>query len=322
MAMADVSREADKTAGEKETKDAALVRQMAALYNTNAYDGKDRVLEIHYTDLDKTYQIFLGKDGSRVCTDGSLTSTTCIDTSYEVWASIARGEIGAGEALGKQLYTVSGDFSLMTQWNRFFGSDTAEIEDRSEKGLKNPSMTTMLIPWIVYWTAISFNPRIGSMITLVVCAMIPVIMRHRQFVIWDRLSLVAVAVLSAAAYILGEGDATAIAVGYLVFGLLWLGSCLVNEPLSATYVKYRYGGDRAYKNLLFMKTNYILSACWGVLYILTAALTWVLRSEGLGNLSLIVNNVLPVGMGVFTVWFQKWYPAYLASGGGRNNRRH
>ena len=73
-------------------------------------------------------------------------------------------------ALGRQLYTVSGDFSLMTKWNRFFGSDTAEIEDRSEKGLKNPSMTTMLIPGIVYWTAISFNPRVGSIITLVVCA--------------------------------------------------------------------------------------------------------------------------------------------------------
>jgi hypothetical protein len=39
-------------------------------------------------------------------------------------------------------------------------------------------------------------------------------------------------------------------------------------------------------------------------------------------MSLIVNNVLPVGMGVFTVWFQKWYPAYLASGGGRKNRRN
>ena len=322
MAMADVNREVNKAAGKKETEDAVFIRRLAASYNKNAYDGKDRVLEIHYTDIDKTYQILLGKDGSKVCTDGSLSSTTCIDTSYEVWASIARGEIGAGEALGKQMYTVSGDFSLMTNWNKYFGNGTAEIENSSEEGLKKPSMTTMLIPWIVYWTAISFDPKRGSLIALVVCALTPLLMRHRRLVIWDKLSLVAVSILSASAYMSGEGDATAIAAGYLVFGLMWLGSCLINEPLSATYVKYKYGGDRACRNLLFMKTNYILSACWGVLYVLTAVLTWVLRSEGLGNMSLIVNNVLPVGMGVFTVWFQKWYPAYLASGGGRKNRRN
>jgi len=322
MAMADVSREVNKAAGETETEDAVFIRRLAASYNKNAYDGKDRVLELHYTDIDKTYQILLGKDGSKVCTDGSLSSTTCIDTSYEVWASIARGELGAGEALGKQMYTVSGDFSLMTNWNKYFGNGMAEIENSSEDGLKKPLMTTMLIPWIVYWTAISFDPKRGSMIALAACALTPLLMRHHRLVIWDKLSLVAVAILSAAAYMLGEGDATAIAVGYLVFGLMWLGSCLVNEPLSATYVKYKYGGDRACKNLLFMKTNYILSACWGVLYVLTAVLTWVLRSEGLGNMSLVVNNVLPVGMGLFTVWFQKWYPAYLASGGGKKNRRN
>ena len=38
---------------------------MAALYNKDAYDGKDRVIEMNYTDLDRSYQIFLGKDGSK-----------------------------------------------------------------------------------------------------------------------------------------------------------------------------------------------------------------------------------------------------------------
>ena len=191
MAMADVNREVNKAAGEKETEDAVFIRRLAVSYNKNAYDGKDRVLELHYTDIDKTYQILLGKDGSKVCTDGSLSSTTCIATSYEVWASIARGEIGAGEALGKQMYTVSGDFSLMTNWNKYFGNGTAEIENSSEDGLKKPLMTTMLIPWIVYWTAISFDPKRGSLIALVVCALTPLLMRHHRFVIWDKLSLVA-----------------------------------------------------------------------------------------------------------------------------------
>ena len=76
---------------------------MAALYNIKAYDGKDRILEICYTDLGTTYQILLAKDGSGVITDGSLFSTTRIDNPFEVWTSISRGEIGGAEALGKQL---------------------------------------------------------------------------------------------------------------------------------------------------------------------------------------------------------------------------
>lgn len=50
-----------KQSGEKEPDDLVFTRQMAALYNKDAYDGKDRVLEIHFTDLDHTYQIQLSK---------------------------------------------------------------------------------------------------------------------------------------------------------------------------------------------------------------------------------------------------------------------
>ena len=98
---------------------------MAALYNKDAYDGKERVLEICYTDLKHTYQIKLDDKGSEVLTDQSLTPTTRIDTPFTVWSAISRGEIGGAEALGKQMYTVTGDFSLMVNWDKFFGSTSA-----------------------------------------------------------------------------------------------------------------------------------------------------------------------------------------------------
>lgn len=63
----------NKTTGEKEPEDLIFTRQMAALYNKDAYDGKERVLEIHFTDLDHTYQIRLNKTGSQIFTDGSLS---------------------------------------------------------------------------------------------------------------------------------------------------------------------------------------------------------------------------------------------------------
>lgn len=68
------------------------------------------MLEICYTDLKHTYQIKLDDKGSEVLTDQSLTPTTRIDTPFTVWSAISRGEIGGAEALGKQMYTVTGDF--------------------------------------------------------------------------------------------------------------------------------------------------------------------------------------------------------------------
>ncbi|MBQ3105431.1 MAG: flavodoxin family protein, partial [Lachnospiraceae bacterium] len=71
-AMADASWGVSRETGEKEDESLIFTKQMAALYNKAGYDGTDRVLEICYTDLGKTYQILMGKDGSRVYEDGSL----------------------------------------------------------------------------------------------------------------------------------------------------------------------------------------------------------------------------------------------------------
>lgn len=320
--MADASWGINRTTGEKEPEDLVFTRQMAALYNKSAYDGKERVLEMHYTDLNHTYQIRLGKEGSEVVADGSLTSTTRIDAPFAVWLAISRGEIGGAEALGKQMYTVAGDFSLMIDWDKFFRNpaavDKAETTSSDTTEQKKPTMAAMLIPWITFWIAVSINPAPGAVIALTVAAAIPLLMRNHKLVIWDRLSIFAVAVLSAAANITGNGNVPTNA-GYLIFGLFWLISCLTKEPLCAAYVKYSYGGESARQNPLFMRTNYILAAAWGLLYVLTAAWTFLFRSAGIANTIIIVNNLIPVLMGLFTLWFQKWYPARMAR--GKTNRK-
>ena len=317
--LADADWGINKETGEKEAEDLTFTRQMAALYNKNSYKGKDRVLEMRYTDVGRTYQILLGKNGTEVYTDNSLKATTCIETPFEVWKSISRGELGGAEALGKKLYTVTGDFSLMMDWDKIFGSnalgtgDDSNYADSGKAALKNPSMTTMLIPWIAFWIAVAVNTKLGSIAAMAVCALVPFIMRKRRLIIWDQLSIAAVAVLSAAANLTGNGELTTNA-GYLIFGLFWLASCFSKEPLCAAYVKYSYGGDKADKNPLFMNANYILAACWGSLYVLTAVWTFFLRKAGFGNILLVINNLVPVVMGIFTGWFIKWYPAWKASG--------
>lgn len=315
-AMADASWGVDRETGEKEDESLVFIRQMAALYNKGNYDGKDRVLEICYTDLGKTYQILLGKEGAKVCTDGSLAATTRIDTPWDVWLSISRGEMRGDEALAKHLYRTSGDFSLMMHWDKYFGSTdpskTARKSTSAEKAKKPPVMITMLAAWITLWVALSIHAQTGALVTLGVCACLPLIMARHELCVCDRISLAAVGLLAVFAVATGAGQA-AVNLGYLLFGVLWLGSCLTKEPLCAAYVKYGYGDD-ALRNPIFLKTNYIIAAAWGVLYLLIALWTFLLSGRIPGLALVLLNQIMPLLLGIFTVWFQSWYPAKVAAG--------
>ncbi|MBQ0027132.1 MAG: SCP2 sterol-binding domain-containing protein [Lachnospiraceae bacterium] len=119
--MADASWGVSKDGENTVDETLSFTRQMAALYNKAAYDGKERVIEITYTDKGKTYQILLGKDGSEVFEELTLTPTTIIETPWDVWTSISRGEIRGDAALMKGMYKVNGDFELMINWSDFFG---------------------------------------------------------------------------------------------------------------------------------------------------------------------------------------------------------
>lgn len=312
--MADASWGVDKESGEKEDDSLSFTRQMAALYNKNSWDGKDRVLEICYTDLQKTYQIALRKEGSQVITDGSLVPTTRIDTPFDVWLQIARGELRGDAALAKQMYRVTGDFSLMIRWGDFFGSggeaQTQPAPDKKER--KHPQLWIFLVPFMAYW--IVGNMGQGGLFASLICAcMVPLLSLLFRFTKYDVLAISGVSALAATALFTGQNPLCT-NLSYLYFGLLWLLSCFTKEPLCAAYVKYNYGGEDALKNPLFMKPNYILAAGWGILYLTIAAAYFLLGSTAVGAYLPIIQYVLTMGMGVFTGWFEKWYPAHRAAG--------
>ena len=314
--MADASWGISKDNGEKEDESLIFTRQMAALYNRDRFDGRERVLEICYTDLGKTYRIKLGKDGAEVLTDESLRATTRIDTPFSVWLALSRGEMRGDEALAKHLYTVSGDFSLMMNWDRYFGTEE-QAEDRKPVQMlvtekKPPRMQNMLFAWIALWVAVSVEPRMGALITLAVCSLLPLITERYELCRYDRLSFALVAGLAVYAVVTGNGF-VAVNAGYLVFGLLWLGSCLTKEPLCAAYVKYSYGKD-ALQNPIFMRTNYILAAAWGLVYVVIAIVSYYLSGKVPALALSIVVQAMPILMGLFTAWFQNWYPARVAAG--------
>ncbi len=309
-AMADASWGIEKT-GEQSEETLVFTRQMAALYNKASYSGKDLVLEMNYTDEGKRYQILLGKEGSAVLTENFRSYTTCIETTYTVWKAIASGEITGQEALAQQKYRVKGDFDLMLHWDIYFGSQNSEQEKVSPKTASN--MNVMLLPWIAFWVSASIHNFYGALTSLTICGLVPMLFFRNRKTIYDGISVFLVTVC-AIALLLGFSQRMMIPLSYLLFGLMWSVSCLTKVPLTAHYSMNEYGGESALSNPLFVKTNRILTACWGILYLLTPIWTYFLLGTNLASWTGAINSVLPMLMGIFTAWFQKWYPAKIARG--------
>ena len=330
-AMADASWGVGES-GEKEDPSLVFTRQMAALYRKESWHGHDAVLDMNYTDIGKVYRITLGQRGSRVEVepeDGFADGfTTRINTPFDVWRSIASGEIAGDEALMKHLYSVEGDFDLMMHWDDFFGAASSAGANNSDalegvnsgdegngKSASEPktNMLLLLIPWIVFWVVASIDGFWGSLISVTVCVLLPVLMHRTKATLYDQISGLGVGACSVA-LLAGASPILVVPLSYLLFGLMWTVSCFLKVPLTAHYSKNSYNGEVALRNPIFMKTNRILTAAWGVLYLVTPIWTYFIMQTDAASYVGAINSVLPALMGVFTAWFQKWYPGHIARG--------
>lgn len=321
--LADASWGVDKETGEKESDTLIFTRQMAALYKPENWPGQDLVLEMIYTDVNERWQIVLAREGSSVLTDNFRKATTIVETPVTVWRAISAGEISGSEALMRHQYRVEGDFDLLINWDTYFAGAGGEacVEKRKEKfpadkpcsSEKSTNMNIMLIPWIVFWAGASIHAFWGSLASLMICGLIPLLFYRNKKTFYDVLSGALVAGFSAAA-LLGAPIRLAVPLAYLAFGVMWITTCSAKIPLTAYYSMNGYGGEKAMDNPMFVKTNRILTLCWGALYLLTPIWTYFVLGTGIGGWIGAINSVLPVFMGMFTVWFQKWYPAKVARG--------
>lgn len=311
-AMADASWGVEKT-GEKSDETLIFTRQMAALYNKMSYSGKEIVLEMYYTDEDKRYQIILGAEGSQVLTENFRDYTTRIETPYTIWKAIASGEISGEVALAQQKYRVKGNFDLMIHWDRYFGAQEAQPKPTSFSRETPTNMIILLMPWITFWIAAAIDGFYGALVSIAACVLVPLAFYRNRKTIYDTLSGVLVTAC-AMVLLLGASARVVLPLSYLCFGILWTVSCFLKVPLTAHYSMNDYNGEEALKNPLFMKTNRILTACWGVLYLLTPIWTYFILGTAVSTWTGAINSVLPMLMGLFTAWFQKWYPAKIARG--------
>lgn len=321
--MADASWDIAETVGAEPGKAAKLMRQMAAVYNPAVY-GKDLVLEFYFTDLSETYQLAVkdGKCRMKREEDGFEAYTTRIETPYDLWMDISVGKVNGAQAMMERKYRTLGNFDVMLSLDKMFGtalSDDAEEEKgKAARAEKKTNMSVMILLWCALWVFLPIDPLLGAGIGILAVACVPLAGMKWELTPYEGISSICVGALSLAAcglILRGNADmALLICLSYLMFGLMWTLSCLRPVPLTAHYSKTEYGGDEAYKNPLFVRTNRILTLCWGVLYLFTAVWTYFLMQTGISSYTGLINSICPAAMGVFTAWFQKWYPAKVARG--------
>ncbi len=321
----------------------AFLEQMAAIYNPVPLGGARHILEMHFTDVGSTYRLVMDKDGCAVQTVEAVRAesgagnleplTTRIETPWTVWRDISSGAIDGAGALMEGKYRVLGDFKLMLIIDQVFATGPEEDErfdlralmngtrgedgparaNRTE-GHKKASMTVLLLPWIVAWIGLPLLGRYGAVASAFAACLVVLAPFRWRTNPYEAASAITVAALSLAVLV-GLPANVAVPVSYAAFGALWLASCLAAIPLTAHYSAEGYGGESAMKNPLFMKTNAILTAAWGGMYVLTAIWTVFLLRTPAARFVGLINNACPALMGLFTAWFQKWYPARVAAKG-------
>jgi multimeric flavodoxin WrbA len=316
--MADASwhiGEANNDTQTTEDESLNFTRQMAALYRPQANTKhREMVLEFHYTDIGKICQILMTDKGHAILTDNFRPFTTRIETPLSVWQDIARGKTSGQEALMQHKYRVSGDFDLMIHWDEYFaggqaGGKSGRAVQRQNKPEKR-SLLLCVLPFAVFWTVINMSPELGAYIAIVAAASVPLFLRIFALTIYDAIGGFSVIALSIASLHLPLR--LVLAASYGVFAAMWLVSSLCTRiPLSAWYVTKNYGGEAAYGNPLFIRTNKIIDIGWGIAY----AACCLFMAAGFYRYAVLVNTAGSAAMGLFTLWFQKWYPAYYARKG-------
>lgn len=303
-------------------------------------------MEMDYTDLGERYQIVLGKEESSVITrpEDFLKADMIVSTPYTVWKQIAQGEIRGDEALMKGLYSVSGDPSILMNWGTYFSPDLEEptsatqaksspsqkstgVDSSFTKGVQEPAamsankkskwtnMLIFLLPWTFWWTLISNPPVVCVSGCLIGLALTWLLFSSYTKTMYDTLALVIVLGLSAM-YLLGISYEIVFTLSLLAFGVLWLYSCLPGRvPLCAWYSSGGFGRAEAFKNPIFMRTNWIIALGWGISYLVISAAAWIFLQAGQIEWARMCTYIIPALMGIFTAWFQRWYPRHVMTTG-------
>ena len=183
------------------------------------------------------------------------------------------------------------------------------------------------VPWIVYWVLAGTGNTTAAILSGlgVSLAINGYRIAIRKVKILDAVSLVFLAISTFVTLAL-RSDVLVFYGGVLsdvTLALVAWGSLLAGNPFTYDYAKEDW--DKAFwDNPIFIETNQIITAAWGVVFTaqaISGATSLALGLQGTVRILLvaIIPRVLLVGAIVFTVWFPKWYPARAAARQTRRN---
>lgn len=300
----------------------AFMRQMRATFNPKAADGKNLVLEMYFTDIDKTYQFNIANGKCELEQGTQVAYTTRIETPFSVWKDISDGKLDGVQAMMDHKYKTLGSFDTMMILNDLFSIAVPPVatkpdfaQDKKTKE-KKANMGMLLIPWLALWVVLPFHTMAGAVLGILSSLYVA---SNQRFVRtpYETLSAAVLTVFCLAS-LCGLAPVNSILVaGKAVWAGMWLVSSLTKIPLSAYYSCYGYGlsgPEKAFKNRLFLKTNRILSATWGIFGIVMSFIAFLFLQTPYAAFFGILDQIAPLFMGIFTIWFAKWYPAKVAMG--------
>ncbi len=307
MAMANASWgiSDDQNSQEKDEPNLFL-NQMAAIYNPSSYT-KELTLEMHFTDINKTYQLLLQKDKCLVIKDNFIPYTTRIETPYDLWLKISANELSGSQALFDGMYKVLGNFDLMIHFDEYFGLSKPTSSD------KKTNMTVFLFPFFAFWIFTSINQTLAGILAILFSSLVPLLQKKYKNVFYETAGAIACTIIGLLFITLNKSSLL-FALPNFVFGSFWLISCFLDIPLCAYYSSNEYGSELAFKNPLFIKTNRILAFIWGVESILMSFVSLFISNTVVAPYWAIASGIVPAILMIFTNWFSKWYPAKVARG--------
>lgn len=289
---------------EKKSQAETLLRQMKNIYNPKHYKtDSDSVLEFYFTDLKEKYQLILNKKECVFQKSNFSEYTTKIETSFSLWSDISKGKIKGDEALAQGKYKVLGDIQTMMNLNLYFGKEDSMVQSNELK----TNMFLIFLPWIFFWTIINFNGKIAGILAIVVSSLLPILSGKYKSTIYDKLSAIFCSIFGLLSLLNYFRDYL-YATSFGLMGAMWLMSAFNKVPLTAEYSINNFEDKTIKENYIFLRTNRILTVMWGIAYFFMGVFSTLSFS---GWTKLLLNNLFPLALLIFTNYFAKEYPKYL-----------
>ncbi len=292
------------------------MKEIQAAFNPKIRPKMNAVLQIDFADIKERYQFVIKDETCTLLRNDFARESTAININLSTLERIMEGKIDAAQSLLEKKFTVTGDMRL---FNAFLDGLFGPIVLNPDKKKKLIPITfkntpywffLAMCPWLFCFLFVDYNPLIGVVIPLMISGVLCSVKRGADLVYFEKATLLLFSLLGLTVVTFGanyDGNTFAL-LGYFALALIWSISTLKTVALTADYTHF-FNGRNALKNVLFLKTNRILTYIWALVFLIQAGMTMWLNTTMMVHFAAIIPILLSIPTFVFSLWFLKWYPS-------------